>query len=62
MVLRIVVLVQFFSCCIERVFSKLNHIRDRCGESLYDDMCEIRLFLQCNGDLSGLYESLKKHC
>ena len=44
MVLRIVVLVQFFSCCIERVFSKLKHIRDRCGESLYDDMCEIRLF------------------
>jgi len=61
LVLRLVVLVQLSSCCIERVFSKLKHIRDRCGEKLYDDMCEVRLFLQCNGDLTDLYESLKKY-
>ena len=31
---------------------------ERCGEKLYDDMCEIRLFLQCNGDLSNLADKM----
>ena len=52
--LRLVVLVQLSSCSVERVFSKLDLIRDTCGEKLLDDMCEVRLFLQCNGDLSKM--------
>eukprot|EP00985_Skeletonema_marinoi_P007267 scaffold3192_cov83-Skeletonema_marinoi.AAC.3 len=34
---------------------------ERCGEKLYDDMCEIRLFLQCNGDLSNLADKMSKY-
>jgi hypothetical protein len=59
--LRLVVLAQLSSCSVERVFSKLKNIRDRCGESMYDDMCEVRLFLQCNGDLSKLADKMKKY-
>ena len=59
--LRLVVLAQLSSCSVERVFSKLKIIRERCGENLYDDMCEVRLFMQCNGDLSELAEKMKKY-
>ena len=58
LVLRLVVLSQLSSCSVERVFSRLKLIRDRCGDALYEDMLEIRLFLQCNGDLDELHESL----
>ena len=56
--LRLVVLAQMSSCSVERVFSRLKFIRERCGDNLYEDMLEIRLFLQCNGDLNDLHESL----
>ncbi|KAL7525749.1 hypothetical protein ACHAXR_001139 [Thalassiosira sp. AJA248-18] len=57
---RLIVLVQLSSCSVERVFSKLEKIRHVCGEKLYDDMmAEVRLFLQCNGDMTPLLASLK---
>ena len=59
--LRLVVLAQLSSCSVERVFSKLKIIRERCGENTFDDMCEVRLFLQCNGDLTELVEKMKKY-
>ena len=61
MAICLVVLAQLSSCSVERVFSKLKIIRERCGENLYDDMCEVRLFMQCNGDLSELAEKMKKY-
>ncbi|KAL7540988.1 hypothetical protein ACHAXR_010540 [Thalassiosira sp. AJA248-18] len=59
MALRLIVLVQLSSCSVERVFSKLEKIRHVCGEKLFDDMAEVRLFLQCNGDMTPLLASLK---
>ena len=49
--LRLVVLSQTSSCTVERVFFRLNMIRNTCGESTYEDMTEIRVLMQCNGDL-----------
>ena len=54
------VIAQLSSCSVERVFSKLKNIRNHCGENMYDDKCEVRLFLQCNGDLSKLADKMKK--
>jgi len=51
--LRLVGLVQVSSCAVERVFSQLKYIRDRCGDNIYEDMLEIRMFAQCNGDLTS---------
>ena len=59
--IRLVVLTQMSSCSVERVFSRLQQIQDRCGNHLYEDMTEIRLFLQCNGDLNELYDSLSSY-
>eukprot|EP00985_Skeletonema_marinoi_P022665 scaffold14588_cov110-Skeletonema_marinoi.AAC.1 len=39
------------SCSVERVFSKLKDIRDAVGDRMLEDISEIRLLLQCNGDL-----------
>ena len=50
--LRLVVLSQMSSCSVERVFSQLKLIRDACGESMMEDMTEIRMFMRCNGDLN----------
>ena len=36
--IRLVVLSQLSSCSVERVFSRLSLIRERCGENLYEDM------------------------
>jgi hypothetical protein len=36
---------------VERVFSKLKDIRDAVGDRMLEDISEIRLLLQCNGDL-----------
>ena len=52
--LRLVVLSQTSSCSVERVFSRLKMIRDTCGDSCYEDMAEVRVMLQCNGNLSDL--------
>mmetsp|Transcript_23725 Transcript_23725/g.47137 ORF Transcript_23725/g.47137 Transcript_23725/m.47137 type:complete len:129 (-) Transcript_23725:28-414(-) len=44
-----------FSCqaalSLWRVFSKLKDIRDAVGDRMLEDISEIRLLLQCNGDL-----------
>eukprot|EP00985_Skeletonema_marinoi_P022664 scaffold14587_cov81-Skeletonema_marinoi.AAC.2 len=39
------------SCSVKRVFSKLKDIRDAVGDRMLEDISEIRLLLQCNGDL-----------
>ena len=45
-------------CSVERVFSKLERIRQHTGDNLKEDMCEVRLLLQCNGDLDDMYNVL----
>ena len=52
--LRLVVLTQLSSCSVERVFSRLQLIRDVCGDNMKEDMTEFRVFLQCNGDIGEL--------
>ena len=52
--LRLVVLAQLSSCFVERVFSRLKMRRDVCGDNMKEDMNEIRIFLQYNGDLSEI--------
>jgi hypothetical protein len=61
MAIRLVVLTQLSSCSVERVFSQLELIRKRCGENLFEDMTELRLLLQCNGNLDELYDRMKKY-
>ena len=56
--IRLIVLAQLSSCSVERVFSKLERIRQVTGDNLKEDMCEIRLLLQVNGDLDDMYNSL----
>ena len=56
--IRLVVLAQLSSCSVERVFSKLERIRKATGENMKEDMCEIRLLLQCNGTLDDMYDAL----
>ena len=56
--IRLIVLAQLSSCSVERVFSKLERIRKSTGDSLKEDMCEIRLMLQVNGDLDDMYNAL----
>lgn len=56
--IRLIVLAQLSSCSVERVFSKLERIRKATGDSLKEDMCEIRLMLQVNGDLDDMYDAL----
>ena len=52
--LRLVVLVQLSNFFVERVFSRLKMRRDVCGDNMKEDMNEIRIFLQYNGDLSEI--------
>jgi hypothetical protein len=61
LVLRLIVLTQLSSCNVERVFSQLELIRQRCGENMLDDLAELRIFLQCNGNLDDLYHEMKKY-
>ena len=61
LVLRLIVLTQLSSCNVERVFSQLELIRQRCGEKMLDDLAELRIFLQCNGNLDDLYHEMKKY-
>ena len=58
MALCLIVLAQLSSCSVERVFSKLEKIRQVTGDNLKEDMCEVRLLLQCNGDLDEMYRAL----
>ena len=58
--LCLIVLIQLSSCSVERVFSRLKHIRDAIGDNMLEsDISEIRLFLQCNGDLESIDTSLR---
>ena len=52
--LRLVVLTQLSSCSVERVFSRLKLIENLCGGGMLEDHLEMRLFIQCNGDLNEL--------
>ena len=54
--IRLIVLAQLSSCSVERVFSKLERIRQQTGDRLKEDMCEVRLLMQCNGDLDEMIE------
>ena len=54
----LIVLAQLSSCSVERVFLVLERIRQVMGEHVKEDMMEIRLMLQCNGDLDKLYNDL----
>ena len=56
--IRLIVLAQLSSCSVERVFSKLERIRQSTGDTLKEDMCEVRLLLQCNGTLDEMYKAL----
>ena len=60
--LRLVVLTQLSSCSVERVFSHLSLvIQDICGDGMLEDALEMRLFLQCNGDLHELMSDIQKY-
>ena len=53
--LRIVVLSQLSSCAVERTFSRLKATRDKLNDNTLEDMAEIRMFLECNGELEALF-------
>lgn len=59
--LRLVILCQLSSCSVERVFSRLKLIQDVCGGSMMEDHLEMRLFLQCNGDLHKMLSDVEKY-
>ena len=57
--LRKVVLCQTSSCAVERVFSRLKFIKELVGnDTSYEDMTQLRVFMQCNGDLDDLANEL----
>ena len=58
---RLIVLSQLSSCSVECVFSRLSLIHERCGDHMFEDMTEIRLFMQCNGNLEDLYQAALKY-
>ena len=59
--LRLAVLCQLSSCSVERVFSHLNLIQNICGGGLLEDHLEMRLFLQCNGDLHKFMADIQRY-
>ena len=59
--LRLVVLCQLSSCSVERVFSRLKLIQDVCGTNMLQDHLEMRLFLQCNGDMQEMMNTIQKY-
>ena len=58
--LRRVVLCQLSSCSVERLFSRVKMIKNICGHMLEDHL-EMRLFLQCNGDLYEFMAAIRKY-
>ena len=58
---RLIVLSQLSSCSVEHVYSRLSLIHERCGDHMFEDMTEIRLFMQCNGNLEDLYQAALKY-
>jgi hypothetical protein len=57
LVLRLIVLMQLSSCSVERAFSQLELIRQRCGEKMFDDLAVLRKFLQSIGNVDDLYHA-----
>ena len=57
--LRLIVLTQLSSCSAERVFSCLTLIKEICGHKLLEDMMNLCLMMQCNGDICELLSSLR---
>ena len=53
-------LTQLSSCFVNRVFSRLSVIEDVCG-GILEHILEMRLFLQCNGDLHELMSAIQKY-
>ena len=59
-VIRLVVLSHLSIYAVEQVLYRLKNIRDACGDNIFEDIDELRVILQCNGDLEdllGLLES-----
>ena len=54
--LRLVVLVQPSSAATERVFSQLQFIRRVCGDSILEDMLELRSLIRCNNQLTDNFD------
>ena len=54
----LIVLAQLSSCSVERVFPKLEHLRLTTGDGVKEDMLEVRLLPQINGDLNEMYNTL----
>ena len=50
--LCLVALVQVSSCAVERVFSQLLQIRQKCKDRMHEDILEVRMLEQCNGDVA----------
>ena len=59
---RLLVLAQLSSYSVERVFSVLERIRRLTGDGLKEDMLELRLLLQVNGDLDEMCNNLVINC
>ena len=43
------------------MFSRLKLIQELCGGGMLEDHLEMRLFLQCNGDLHELMSNIQKN-
>jgi len=56
--IRLIAYAQLSSCSVERVFSKLERIVTVTSDNIKEDMCEVRLLLQVNGDLDEMYNAL----
>ena len=50
------------SCNVERLFSQLELIRQRCGENMLDDLAELRVFMrsETGSNLDDLHHALKR--
>ena len=58
---RLLVLCQLSSCSVGRVFSRLNLIQNIYGGGSLEDHLEMRLFLQCNGDLHKFMAAIQRY-
>ena len=54
--LRLVFLSKTSRCSVEQVFLRLKLVEDDVGENMKNDMLGLRIFLQCDGDLSEILD------
>ena len=59
--IRLVVLSKLSSCSVERVFLRLKMIRDSCKDSMFEDMLENIIMIQCNGNLENFLADSRGH-